>query len=449
MMTNKAARISSVSSLAYGVLPLWLYACTSSGDGSPPVTGADSSSEPLPGGAGTTTATSGAAGNATTAAGVSSVAPGQGGSTAVPAGGGAPIAGAAISGGGNATTSAAMGAGGDVGGSVSGAETGGTAGSAGATETTGGAGGTSAGGSSNPGGGSAGAEATAGGSPESAGGSPSASCPASATAAPGETTESITVDGRMRTFIVHVPPDYTGDSPVPVVIDFHPLGGTGSQQRGLGNWGSLADREGFIVVWPDGVGNSWNVGRCCDPAQSDNVDDVAFTRAIIENLQGQACIDPKRVYATGCSNGGGMAYKVACDAADVIAAAAPVDFDCLTGPTNDPSCAGCSPSRPISEIQFRGTNDSAVPYEGGPTPVVPGLAFPGAEANLETWGELNMCTGDPQALPDHSACSAYPMCGGNVDTVLCTVQNGTHCGNYQSFGIIDIAWEMFQNEALP
>ena len=60
-----------------------------------------------------------------------------------------------------------------------------------------------------------------------------------------------------------------------------------------------------------------------------------------------------------------------------------------------------------------------------------------------------MCTGTPQALAGHSACQAYPMCGGNVDTVLCTAQNGTHCGNYASLGIINIAWEMFQKESLP
>jgi poly(3-hydroxybutyrate) depolymerase len=62
--------------------------------------------------------------------------------------------------------------------------------------------------------------------------------------------------------------------------------------------------RGFIMVWPNGVGNSWNVGRCCGIAQSHGVDDVAFTRAIISNLLTNACIDPKRVYASGCSNGG-------------------------------------------------------------------------------------------------------------------------------------------------
>src|SRR5262249_18054421 len=149
----------------------------------------------------------------------------------------------------------------------------------------------------------------------------------------------------------------------------------------------LSDKEGFIVVWPDGVGNSWNVGRCCSTAQSENVDDVAFTKAIVASLAEDACIDPKRVYATGCSNGGGMAFKVACDAADVIAAVAPVDFDCVTGESASPSCASCMPARPISEIQFRGTNDTAVPYDGGSGPR--GTVFPGAEENFSEWKDIN------------------------------------------------------------
>jgi polyhydroxybutyrate depolymerase len=260
-------------------------------------------------------------------------------------------------------------------------------------------------------------------------------------------TESIMVGGMARSFVRHIPPGYTGKTPVPVVIDFHPLGGTGASWKGSTKWGSVADQQGFIMIWPDGVGNSWNVGRCCSTAQSQNVDDVAFTKAIVTTLEQEACIDPKRVYATGCSNGGGMAFKVACDAADVIAAVAPVDFDCVTGASANPSCASCMPARPISELQFRGTSDTAVPYGGGSGPR--GTMFPGAEENFSEWKEINMCTGSAAPLADHPSCEAYGTCGGDVQTVLCTVQNGTHCGNYESFDIVDIAWSMFQKEALP
>jgi polyhydroxybutyrate depolymerase len=236
---------------------------------------------------------------------------------------------------------------------------------------------------------------------------------------------------------------------VPVVIDYHPLGGSGSTWKNATGWGALADSTGFIMVWPNGYQNSWNVGRCCPPAMDQNIDDVAFTRAIIAQLKTDACIDAKRVYATGCSNGGGMSYMVACRAADVIAAVAPVDFDCVVGPTNDPSCGGCAPARPISETQFRATGDQAVAYNGGPAPIPQGMDFPGAEQNFSDWASIDQCTDSVQPLSNHPACETHRTCSAGAQTTLCTIQGGSHCGNYQSFGIVNIAWEMFQQESLP
>jgi polyhydroxybutyrate depolymerase len=273
-------------------------------------------------------------------------------------------------------------------------------------------------------------------------------CPATAMLAPGDSTRTITVGGIERTYLVHVPPSYAGTTAVPVVFDMHPKGVTASTWLLATPWSSIADREGFIVVRPDGYGQTWNVGRCCDPAMS-TVDDVAFVRAMVAALERDACVDSKRIYATGCSNGGGMAYRLACDAADIIAAIAPVDFDCLTGPTNTPSCANCNPVRPVSECQFRGLLDTSAPYNGGPTTVVPGIDFPGAQANFSNWGMLNSCTGQPQAQTAHSTCQTYPTCGGGVETTLCTDPLGLHCTGYYTFGTADIAWEMFSRHRLP
>jgi polyhydroxybutyrate depolymerase len=266
---------------------------------------------------------------------------------------------------------------------------------------------------------------------------------------PGETTQSLMVGGAVRTFVRYVPNGYTGDSPAPVVIDFHPLGGSGASWKGSTGWAELADREGIILIWPDGIANSWNAGRCCRTALEQNVDDVGFTRAIIESLQNEACIDAKRVYATGCSNGGGMAFRVACDAADVVAAVAPVDFDCVrNADANEPSCGQCSPARPITEIQFRGTSDSAVPYDGGMRQGGT-TTFPGAQQNFAAWGQLNACTGSPEPLPGHPSCEKYPTCGAGTTTALCTVEGGMHCGSYGSFDIAEVAWEILKMSALP
>ncbi|WP_437526362.1 PHB depolymerase family esterase [Sorangium sp. So ce726] len=291
---------------------------------------------------------------------------------------------------------------------------------------------TSGGGTTGSGG--AGATAGSGGGTGGSGGDASAPCPASATLKPGDTTVKITVDGLERSFLVHAPPGYDGVTRAPIVFDFHGLSGNSNQQKNLSGWDDVADAEGFLAVYPQGVSNAWNAGLCC----GDDADDVAFVRAIITKLESEACIDTKRVYASGCSNGGGMSYKLACKAADVIAGVAPVDFDCVDGA----GCGDCSPTRPVTVVQFRGTNDSLVPYDGG-------NAFAGAKENFATWGELNTCTGSPAALSERAACETYPTCGTGAETVLCTVQGGTHCGSYNSFMIPELAWQVLQRHALP
>jgi polyhydroxybutyrate depolymerase len=132
-----------------------------------------------------------------------------------------------------------------------------------------------------------------------------------------------------------------------------------------------------------------------------------------------------------------MSYRLACEAADVIAAVAPVDFDCVVGGR----CSQCNPGRPVAELQFRGTNDSAVPYGETETQ--------GARANFSRWGQINQCSGAPEALPENSSCQRHPTCGDGVETILCTVQNGTHCGSYMSFGIANLAWQITSRYSLP
>jgi polyhydroxybutyrate depolymerase len=259
-----------------------------------------------------------------------------------------------------------------------------------------------------------------------------------------DTTETVVVDGTKRTFIVHVPPSVTGAMPVPLVFDFHPLEVSASTWKSVSNWAPTADANGFIVVWPQGIGDEWNAGRCCGKA-----DDVAFTRAMIAQISGERSIDAKRIYATGCSNGGGMSYRLACDAADVIAAVAPVNFDCITGSTNDPSCGSCRPSRPVSETQFMGTADMYVPYDGGPTSVIKGLDFPSAKANFATWATIDGCSGKPATEPSLPSCQTYDACSAEAGVTLCTIKNGTHCGSYGTYPIVDTAWKAFQSQSLP
>ncbi len=338
--------------------------------------------------------------------------------------GGAASAGAS----GSPATSGAAAAGNSQGGRGGGANSGGLAGSFSV------AGSTASGGSASNGqAGSAGASASSGAAGSGTG---PVSCPATVKIKAGDNNQSLMMGSVARTYLVHAPPGYDGKQAVPVVFDFHGLSGNGAQQKSLSRWDKVGDSEGFIVVYPDGIDKAWNAGLCCTDDKT--IDDVGFVRAIIGALQADACIDPKRVYASGCSYGGGMSYKLACEAADAIAGIAPVDFDCVDGS----GCGMCKPSRPITEVQFRGTSDQLVDYDGNG-------AFIGAKQNFSLWGGLNQCTGSPAALSENAACQSYPMCGAGTETLLCPVQNGSHCGSYSSFMIPQVAWDVLKDKALP
>ena len=380
--------------------------------------------------------------------------------------GGATSAGGANGSGGTKASGGASGSGGaSASGGVPG--TGGTSASGGATGTGGVAG---AGGRGGAGGqiGSGGAGGKASGGASGSGGS-SSTCPG--TLKSGDTTETITSNGMSRSFIVHVPPSSKLTGPLPVVFDFHPLGGSGSSQESASGWGTKCDGVGCIAVFPNSAsngGNGWNVGYCCQGAQTNKVDDVQFTRDMIKWLETNTCVDPKRIYASGCSNGGGMSYMLACNAADVIAAVAPVDFRCITGTepasasqltaTNNTACT-CTLPRPISVTAFdEGQDNSIVPYNGGDTVVAadcpPGgsckaFVFPSAQVNVDTWAHFDMCTGSATTLSTNSICKTYMSCSDNTEVTLCTAPSGSHCGSYGLAKIVDTAWGMFTNEALP
>jgi polyhydroxybutyrate depolymerase len=172
----------------------------------------------------------------------------------------------------------------------------------------------------------------------------------------------IQVDGRTRTYFVHTPPAYDAKTPLPMVIVIHGGGGNAESAEKMSRMSLQADQKNFLVAYPNGTGRfedhllTWNTGNCCAYALKNNVDDVAFFRALIAKLERDYSVDPNRLFVTGMSNGGMMTYLAACNLADKIAAIAPVagaqNFD-------------CHPSQPVSVIAFHGTADENVPFNGG------------------------------------------------------------------------------------
>lgn len=250
----------------------------------------------------------------------------------------------------------------------------------------------------------------------------------------------VMVDGKKRTFIMHVPDSYKGSAPVPLVVDYHPVMGSGQGQLNGTTYKSLTDKEGVISLYPDGtksadaskMGPGWNVGPCC----SDD-DDVKFSREMIKAVKEKVCIDNKRIYATGFSMGGGMSNHVACFMSDVYAAVAPAGMD-----LNTTNSAICKPDRPISIIMFRGTNDNVCRYTGGDSGFNDGLNFLGAEKNFKFWAEKNGCVGVPTTNSD--GCQEYSSCNAGTKVVLCTKQGG---GHEQGDG--KIGWPFLKQFTMP
>src|SRR5262245_7308993 len=202
--------------------------------------------------------------------------------------------------------------------------------------------------------------------------------------------ESLTHEGRTRTYRVYVPQRL--HDPAPLVFVLHGGGGSGANMELMTRQGfnRMADRDGALVVYPDGVGRNWNDGRSGlrSQAMEENVDDVGFFRTLVRNLSARYRVDAKRVYSTGISNGGFMSFRLACVAADVFAAIAPAASNLSEdiGPR-------CTPSRPVSVAILNGTEDPLVPWAGGQVGslgIKRGMAW-STEKTFERWAALNGC----------------------------------------------------------
>ena len=185
------------------------------------------------------------------------------------------------------------------------------------------------------------------------------------------TNGSIVSSGRTRRFLIHVPPGYDRAKPTPLVISMHGAEGWPRQQQYLSQWSRLADAQGFIVVYPAGIGfpQIWHVFRNAGLRR-----DVKFISAMIDTLERTYNIDSTRIYVDGISNGGGMAFVLSCSLSDRIAAVG------LVAAAQTLPWTWCEDHNPMPMIAFHGTADPIIPYKGGHSPLAP-ESFP----DVETW----------------------------------------------------------------
>ncbi len=206
--------------------------------------------------------------------------------------------------------------------------------------------------------------------------------------APGDFNRTIDFGSKARSYLLHIPPGYDPAKPAALVLVYHGISLDAEEMVRITGFSQQSDESGFLVVYPNGTGarQSWNGGMCCGEAAQKKTDDVGFTRALIDQLSAELNVDQKRVYATGFSNGAFMAYRLACDLADRIAAIAPVGAA--------PGVQSCDPARPVPLIHFHGDHDRLNPYEGVVTSS--GLEFIGVEQGIADWVELNGCSTIPE-----------------------------------------------------
>ncbi|MBO4210161.1 polyhydroxybutyrate depolymerase [Micromonospora echinofusca] len=173
----------------------------------------------------------------------------------------------------------------------------------------------------------------------------------------GTSVRTIEVDGRERGYRVYRPASVPLTGPVPLVVMLHGALGTGEQAESSYGWNAEADRGGFLVVYPDGLNRAWAVTKdCCGAPARDGVDDTAFVTRLVTTLTADLPVDPARVYVSGISNGGLLAYRLVCTT-DLFAAVGAVATT-LIGDCADPA--------PVSVIHIHGTADRTMPFGGGP-----------------------------------------------------------------------------------
>ncbi|MFN3199472.1 MAG: alpha/beta hydrolase family esterase [Bradymonadia bacterium] len=257
-------------------------------------------------------------------------------------------------------------------------------------------------------------------------------------------------DGRPRQFKVHLPPDYDPAVRTPVVINFHGRALNAEAQVGVSGMNDVADEGGFIAVHPEGTGEreqTWNGGLCCGDSARDDVDDVGFTAAMLDQLERSLCIDTRRVYATGISNGGFMSHRLACELSDRIAAIAPVAGTIVT--------LSCNPGRPVPVFQFHGDDDRIVPYDGF-------VGVASVESTTDGWLDRNGCMGGSEIFfeADDVRCEAWSQCRDGAEVRLCTILGGGHTWpggerlgifgyTTQTISASQMMWDFFTEHALP
>ena len=253
---------------------------------------------------------------------------------------------------------------------------------------------------------------------------------------PGDYNETLTFQGYARSYILHVPPQYDGKAPLPLVIALHPFGDNATSWANFTGFSKEADAEGFFVVYPQGLEGSWNAGSCCRPSSQKIYDDVGFIQTVLAKLKSDLAVNDSRVYVVGESNGGMLAYRLACDFPEEFAAIAAVSATSVV-------TESCNATSPVSVMAVHGTADTAIPYNNS-TRSTSNLPVPPAVDAVSYWATRDGTVSVPQQqVEGNLTVTTYSGGLNGTEVVLYTVKGGTH-GWLWEIPTTDLVWRFFE-----
>lgn len=275
-------------------------------------------------------------------------------------------------------------------------------------------------------------------------------------------------NGLERAYLVHVPASVDPSRPAPLVLAFHGGGGDAALMADDRRYGliSKAEAAGFIVAFPNGYSKlpggrfaTWNAGNCCGDARDRNIDDVGFARAVVSQLRATHRIDARRIYATGMSNGGMLAHRLACEAADLFAAVGSV--------AGTDGTRSCTPSRPIPVLHIHAKDDDHVLFDGGAGQGAfrdesKVTSFTSVTQTVSNWVARDRCDGQAvRTLQVPGAyCEVHASCAGQAKVQLCVTDSGGHswpgaqkvrlgkAPASQALVANDVLWDFFKAQRL-
>lgn len=240
--------------------------------------------------------------------------------------------------------------------------------------------------------------------------------PTTAAAHLGTTHGTLRVGGIARTYRLYVP---EAPGPLSLVVALHGGLGSGDQLAETSQFEPLAEREHFVVAFPDGVGATWNAGACCGTAVTRKIDDVAFLAALVDEIARKVSIDRTRTFVVGHSNGAMMAFRLGCEAANVFSAVVPV--------AGSLEIDRCSPAKAVALLAIHGDADRNHPIDGGTGDrSISNVSYRSMSASLLIWAGAMGCTSSSVAVAGPITTTTWIGCREGVATQYQVIAGADH-----------------------